>query len=380
MGSASCSDSPSSEQIRIVLEVTLLASVRLVDLDGTAPSGRVDVEFDSVITAIRPAGPVPAGSVDGGGRFLLPGLIDTHIHLGSRHALGAAARAGVTTLIDLGTYPDRLIAEQRREPGAPAIVSAGSAASAPGSSQIVRMGFPTESGVSDPEDADRYLAWRMDNGADVVKIIIEDPDATDVPALDVPTITALVDGAHERGLLTVAHVVTAAAFERGLDAGVDVLTHAPLDRPLPESTIRRMLEAGTFSSPTLIMMRTMARARLGDHAEPAFANALESVRRLHQAGVPIVAGTDANETPIAAVPHGASIHDEIALLQQVGMSGAEALRAATSGAAAAFRLTDRGHVDEGLRADLLLVERDPIADTAAARIPAAVWIGGSAVS
>lgn len=147
--------------------------------------------------------------IDGTGQFLLPGLIDTHVHLGSRGALLNAVRAGVTTVVDLGTHPDDVIKVLRAEPGLPAIISAGSAASAPGSNQIAVMGFPISSGVVGPDDAERFLDWRVENGSDLIKIIIEDPAATDVPALDPTTLTALVEGAHRRGLLCVAHVITA---------------------------------------------------------------------------------------------------------------------------------------------------------------------------
>lgn len=359
--------------------MTTVTNVRLPDLD-TTPNDLFEVSFDRTITAIRrTAGATPApGAVDGGGAFLVPGLIDTHVHLGSRTALTDAVRAGVTTLIDLGTHPDRLIAEQRTEQGVPSILSAGSAASAPGSIQIAAMGFPDISGVTGAADAERYLDWRAENDADLIKIIIEDPDATPVPGLAVETIAALVDGAHRRGLLTVAHVVTASSFVRGLDAGVDVLTHSPLDRPLPDDTVQRMLETRTTASPTLVMMRTMARARLGDRAEAAFGNAVESVRRMHAAGVPIIVGTDANEGPMAPVRHGQALHEELGLLQQAGLTAMDAVRAATSGAAAALRLTDRGRVAKGLRADLLLVRSDPRTDPAALRSPDTVWIGGIA--
>lgn len=357
---------------------TTVTDVRLTESDSEGRGGPFDVEFDGTITSVRETGTAAAGSdrVDGAGRFLVPGLIDTHIHLGSASALRSAVRAGVTTLVDLGTYPDSLIADQRQAQGAPSILSAGSAASAPGSSQIARMGFPGESGVTGAADAERYLDWRVANSADLVKIIIEDPAATEVPALDGPTITALVAGAHRRGLLTVAHVVTAGAFVRGLDAGVDILTHAPLDRPLPEDTVQRMLDAGTIASPTLVMMRVMAHARLGDRADAAFGNALESVRRMHTAGIPIIAGTDANETPIAPVRHGTSLHAEIGLLQDAGLSATEALHSATGGAAGALRLTDRGRVSTGLRADLLLVDGDPTIDPTVLADPTTVWVGG----
>ncbi|GAA4668068.1 amidohydrolase family protein [Frondihabitans cladoniiphilus] len=363
------------------MTVTII-DVRLASLDATMQAGPVDVEFDGIIRAVRPAGAQAAVGdvVDGAGKVLLPGLIDTHVHLGSHASLESAVRAGVTTMIDLGTHPDSVIAEQRALTGVPSLLSAGSAASAPGSTQIAMMGFPAESGVTDEHDAERYLDWRTENGSDLIKIIVEDPNATDTPALGIPTITALVDGAHRRGLLTVAHVVTADAFVRGLDAGVDILTHAPLDRPLPNETIARMLELGTIASPTLVMMGVMARARLGDRAEAAIGNTIESVRRMHAAGIPVIAGTDANESPFAPVAHGAGLHTEIRLLQEAGLSATEALVAATTGAAAAFGLADRGAVEIGRRADLLLVDQDPTIDTSALEQPTAVWVGGVAVA
>ena len=213
--------------------VTTVTNVRLTGPDSDGPGAARDVEFDGVICAVREPSsePVSGDVVDGQGRFLVPGLIDTHVHLGRPTALKLAVRAGVTTVVDLGTYPDSLVTDQRSMRGLASILSAGSAACAPGSSRMARMGFPAESGVTGTADAERYLDWRTDHAVDLVKIITEDPAATDVPALDVATITALVAGAHRRGLLTVAHVVTAGAFVRGLDAGVDILTHAPLDRP-----------------------------------------------------------------------------------------------------------------------------------------------------
>ena len=242
------------------------------------------------------------------------------------------------------------------------------------------MGFPAESGVSDPEDAARYLDRRVEHGADLLKIIIEDPAVTDVPALDVPTLAALVSGAHDRGLLCVAHVVTPGAFDRGLAADVDILTHVPLEGMLSEATIVRMLAQGTVASPTLTMMRAMARALFPDRAVAALGNALECVRALHEAGVPIIVGTDANETAFAPVSHGASLHDEIELLQQAGLSPLEALHGATAGAAAALQRTDRGRVATGLRADLVLVDADPYEDPGVLRAPHAVWVAGERVA
>lgn len=361
---------------------TTITDVHLFDVpDRTAT---YDVRLmQGTIRAIEPAGSARTEGyvVAGRGRMLLPGLIDTHVHLRESDEMRAATHAGVTTVVELGTHPDELITRLRAEDGVCDLISAGSAASAPGSTQIAIMGFPPESGVNSPVDAERYIAWRASAGADLIKIIIEDPDATDVPALSPETLAALVAAAHERNLRTVAHVVTAAAFTRGLDAGVDILTHVPLDRPLPEQTAQRMAETGTIAAPTLIMMHGIAKARLGEHAEQAFSHSTDSVRRMHRAGVRIISGTDANATPgsPSPVPHGSALHDELDLLRKAGLTATEACTAATSGAAAALRLTDRGHVAIGQRADLLLTDDNPVENPTTARTPAAVWVAGQRV-
>lgn len=353
--------------------MTVLCNVHIFDPESPASAGEpVDVEFDDTITAIRPAAdPDPSSAAT-----VLPGLIDTHVHLGERSRLVDAVRSGLTTVVDLGTHPDSLVAGLRTDAELPNILSAGSAASAPGSTQIQMMGFPAESGVTGPADAERFLDWRTDNGVDLIKIIIEDPDATETPALDIPTLRAIVDGARKRGLLTVAHAVTAASFDRGLDAGVGVLTHIPFDRPLPEATVARIVETGTIVSPTLVMMRAIADARLGEHADAAMELAVGNVRALLDGGVTVIAGTDANETPFAPVHHGPSLHAELDYLVQAGMSPAEAIRAATSAAAETFRLGDRGRIVEGARADLIVVDGDPLADLSVLSSPAEVVVGG----
>jgi hypothetical protein len=97
---------------------------------------------------------------------------------------------------------------------------------------------------------------------------------------------------------------------------------------------------------------------------------LTSVARLHAAGVPILAGTDA---PNRGTATGVSMHRELELLVHAGLTATEALAAATSSPAKAFSLADRGRIAVGCRADLLLVEGDPTADILAARNIVSVW-------
>jgi len=104
--------------------------------------------------------------------------------------------------------------------------------------------------------------------------------------------------------------------------------------------------------------------------------ARESVRRLHAAGVPILAGTDA---PNPGTAHGVSLHGELVELVAAGLSPLEALKAATSVPADAFGLPLRGRIVAGHRADLLLVEGEPDVDIEATRAIVSIWKNGYAV-
>jgi hypothetical protein len=100
------------------------------------------------------------------------------------------------------------------------------------------------------------------------------------------------------------------------------------------------------------------------------------VRALHAAGISVLAGTDAGNPGTA---HGASLHGELALLVRAGLSPEQALRAATAAPAEAFGLGDRGRIAVGQRADLVLVDGDPLADISATRNIVRIWKNGVAV-
>ena len=376
--------------------MTTIANVRL--LAGTELTEPCDVSFHGpLIDTVEPAAPDrPRDAVDGTGRVLLPGLFDTHVHLSARSELEAMAAAGVTTAFDLGSHPASLVDALRNLPGLTDIRSAGSAASAPGSLQSTAMGFPGDSVVAGPDDVAAFLAARTADHVDLIKIIVEDPASTSA-ALSAGSIAAIVTGARDRDLQTVAHATTPTAFRLAVEAGVDVVTHVPLSGVLDDDVLERMLTQGTVASPTLIMMKRVATsgttpgqaldgaAPMSAHPgydERSFEAALDAVRRLHDAGVPIILGTDAN--PFVGMPihvaHGTAVHDELALLVEAGLTPGEALYAATAGAAAALRLPDRGSVRPGLRADLILVDGDPTADVAAAGRCQMVWAAGRPVA
>jgi hypothetical protein len=153
----------------------------------------------------------------------------------------------------------------------------------------------------------------------------------------------------------------------------------PIDAVLDDDAVQRMRDAGMVSVPTLTMMECVAqlRAAMGLRYE----HARDTVTKFHQAGVPVLAGTEANSgTGVPASPrHGESMHHELELLVAAGLSPAEALRGATAAVAEIFGLRDRGVIAPGKRADLLLVDGDPTVDITATRNISAVWIAGERV-
>ena len=348
------------------MPTTILADVRVFDGDLIL-DGSYDVSVDGpVITAVEPGGTTPqAGAtiVGGRGAVLLPGLIDAHVHLRGPGDLEELARWGVTTALDMGSWPPALIDELRRA-GSTDVRSTGAGAVGAGSMTAKMPGRPADSIVTTPEEGRRFVAARVAEGVDYIKVIIDPPGRG---GLQQEAVAAIIQAAHDAGRMVVAHASHTGAVAMAQAAGADVLTHAPLDAALDEAAIADVVRSHRTSVPTLTMMEGVA----ANAPVPGldYRHARDSVAALHQAGVPIVLGTDANQAPgvPANVPYGESAHRELELLVETGLSPAEALHAATGAAADRFGLRDRGRIVPGLRADLLLVDGDPTTDITATR-------------
>ncbi len=322
-----------------------------------------DVVIDGSVIGTDAAG---ALDVETGG-YLIPGLIDCHAHVVGADTLATFADHGVTTVLDMGN-PATMLAALRGAEGVADLRAAGPVSTSPTSAHAQRMQAPPPLLVASADEADAWVGARVDEGADYIKVVI------DLPGFDQETVDALVAAAHTHGKKVVAHASRSDAVTMAHRAGVDVLTHAPLDRAIDETQAAELVAAGTIIVPTLVMMRGMADAIPVLFYEPAQA----SVRALHAAGMPILAGTDANAVPSApsSPPFGASLHDELGLLVDAGLTPAEALDAATSLPAEQFGLRDRGRIAAGLRADLVLLENDPLVDIGATRSIRGVWCAG----
>ena len=366
------------------MTTTLVKNVSV--FDGRELIGPTMVVIDGGLIGAEPRDGAPLDGVviDGSGMTLLPGLIDTHVHLDGRGSLEQAREWGVTTMLDMGSWPPSAVQALRGLDGLPDIRSSHEPASAPGGTQTTKMGCPIDTVVKHPDEAEGWVAIRVAEGADYIKIIVEDPARMGSAALDLPRIGALVAAAHARGLKTIAHATTADAIALAVAGGIDVVTHAPLDRPIDAAVVVTMAKKGIVSLPTLVMMQGANTAAacgcLGPHAGPTdYAHCRDSVTSMHRAGLVMLAGTDANTAAgaPAKIAHGKAMHQELALLVEAGLTPMDALRSATSLAAEYFGLDDRGVIAAGRRADLLLVDGDPTVDIAATRQIRKVWCGGA---
>jgi imidazolonepropionase-like amidohydrolase len=353
-------------------EKIALTNVRVFD-------GRELRESATVVIEGGVVGNDAAGAriIDADGATLLPGLIDAHVHLLNEGNVQQLADFGVTTALDMGAWPPAVVDSLRNRTGTADIRSAGIPATTAGSVHSRLPEWPAEELVDGPRGAARFVTDRIAEGVDYIKLIV------DIPGPDQETLDALVASSHQHGKLTVAHAVSTAAFDMALRAGVDMITHAPLDRRLTEPIAARILAQKCVMIPTLTVMKGIVRvaaARPGGTpaAGPSYESARGSVTELHRAGVPILAGTDANDG--AGMPfsprHGESLHDELELLTDAGLSTVEALRAATVLPAQHFGLRDRGVIESGRRADLVLIDGDPVADIRATRLIRRVWCAG----
>lgn len=316
-----------------------------------------------------------ATRIDGGGLVLLPGLIDSHCHPSTVTHLESLAKHGVTTGLMMACFKEEMCTSLANHPGLPDIRFASAPASSPGSTHgnITSIIDPTLV-ISNVSGIPEWMRRQLSSTSfqpNYIKIIASKP------GFDQSSLNALVIEAKKQGKISVMHASAQEAFTQAIQSKTKHIHHVPLDLPLPANSpfLRQMKQGGQIATPTLTMMRSIALAGRGTDNYTA---ALLTTRALHRSGIPILAGTDANEASVvpARVPFGKSMGDELDNLVEAGLSHLEALRAATVLPALHFGLKDRGAIRPGMRADLVLVEGNPLEDIKAVRNVKRVYVGG----
>ena len=365
------------------------------DGETFVPGGaQIQIEGGRIV-AVRPAhAPIPHGLTvfDHPAATVLPGLIDTHVHLVAgdepdalaldahrdpaereqviRRSLLAQLRAGVTTVRDLGDHRFAVLERTVRD-DEPAVIGAGPPITS------VNGHCAALGGEAAGERALRAaVEERYDRGATVIKMVVSGGAMTagsDLLRLQfgVAEVRVVVAAAHRRGLPVTAHAHPVSAVRVCLAAGVDGIEHCTcltatgIDTPdsiIEALAARRVRVCPTFGRlpalpPSPQAVEVMRRTGM------TLAARFAQVGRLYAAGVPVLAGSDAGIHP--AKPHGVLPY-AVEELTRSGLPVGAALRAATSGAAEACGLAGTaGRLWPGLAADLVVVDGDAARDVLA---------------
>ncbi len=407
-GCSSSTMAPQTGNAPVVGNSFVIQDVRV--FDGTRVSEHLQVVVQSGRIARIGRGRAPAGLpvISGAGKTLLPGLIDAHAHVGSEGALRSALRFGVTTELDMLTSIAFARTQQPRRDSLNRtdladLYSAGSPVTSP-------RGLGTEFGIPFPTldagaNAAAFVRDRIAEGSDYIKILYE-PQAPLFTTISQETLREVVAAAHAQGVLAVVHISSLIGARDAVAAGADGLAHVFSDTLIDEAFAKEIARKGVFVTGTLSIFGAFQGSGLGpaliadpriapyltegqrttlssrgpgpDHAMAPYLvrfnldRAIENVRRLHRAGVRVLAGTDAPNL----TSHGASLHGELQLLTLAGFTPLEALVAATSAPAEAFRLVGRGRIVPGAIADLVLVDGNPLADITASRAIVRIFKNG----
>ena len=389
-GAAAQSSQPSADRSLVVRDVTLI--------DGTGRAAQAHVSI--VVRAGRVSRIVPgeAGNeaeltINGAGLFAIPGLFDAHVHLSpapwSQRAdqLNRLLLGGVTSVFDLAgdarEVGDFARATLAGEIDGPSIfycaLMAGPAFFTDPRVVASSLGFaagqaPWNLSVTSDTDIVRAVAGAKGTGATAIKIYA---------ALDATEARRIIQEASRQGLRTVAHATVFPAKPSDLvEAGVTMLAHAAYlvwegsppsvdftkravgdfehvrpDGPEIDKVLSAMVARGTGLNPTLWIFNQSQDAAAG--ARKVWMNAV--TRRAADAGVRIVAGTDGlldahDSSPI--------LHRELeALVTGAGLTPMQALLAATRDAARTIGVeADRGTIEPGRAADLVLLDANPLDD------------------
>jgi len=388
------------------------------------------------IVAIGPAQavqvPPEATRIDGRGRWLIPGLVDAHVHFDlsgtlyarpdiadlsawvsfaseqARHrarleeTFAAWLRSGVTGVVDIGGAPwtFHVRAQARGNPSAPRVAVAG-----PLVSMVARpeldAGGPVIVKVDTPEQARELVRRTLQSKPDYIKVWFIYRPGDDLAAQEA-IVRAAGQEAHAAGVRFAVHATELAVAKAALRAGADFLVHSVENEPVDEEFLAMARERGVLYCPTLYVYEGYglalsgrwrptpaerrfadpeALARMDDLLElpreqlPAWIrraieqnwsgheppHAVANLRRLLDAGIRVVVGSDAGNI---GTLHGPGIFREIASMARAGMSPLEILRAATTHGAYALGLGgEAGVIAEGALADLVILDADPLADT-----------------
>jgi imidazolonepropionase-like amidohydrolase len=352
----------------------LLREVNVVDVvNGRIVAGQTVLLRDGRIEAIGPAGSIVAPTarpIVASGHYLMPGLIDMHVHMRSAEVERYVVH-GITAVRNMwgySTLPALIGRITSRELRGPLIYSASPGLDAP-PAQWPETRLVTDSAAADLAVTDFAAAgWRFIKVYDrlspeVYRVIHRRADALGIRVVGHVPFAMTLEQALAEGQASIEHLI---GYERGLGGW------AALNASGLPARIQATRAAGTWNCPTLAIL-----TRLSDgvaNENQIIANRRRVARDLYQAGARLLIGTDAG---IDVTSAGASILEELEEFRTVGVTIPHILRIATHDAAEFLGgLDSLGTVTMGKRADLVLLDANPLESLDALRDPVAVVLGG----
>lgn len=394
----------------------LIRNVRVVDVSG----GSIDIGRSVLVRGdrIEAVGRFPGwsgASLDAAGAYLCPGLIDCHVHFfldagpdprasylrsddtelmaTARENARLAIEAGITTMRDcaapgplMGRFQGQVAAGE--VPG-PHIISCGYALMRPKGHCYFLGGE-----VATVREVSERIEWNLSHGAGFVKLMASGggltpgtiPHEADLP---VEIMKAAVREARANGVQITAHCHATDSIRRGIDVGLDMIEHASfVEAPgryrYDEDLTRQIRDAGIIVSPTVYSaLQTARRFRAAGAAHnPGDVAAVERLEgrlintgHFRRLGMKIIGGTDcgATNTPFN------SLVDELESYTEAGLTRSEALRSVTDLGATYLGLSRVGQIRPGHRADLTLLESNPLEGLEPLRRPLRVYKSGRLV-
>ncbi|KAI0425539.1 hypothetical protein F5Y09DRAFT_96756 [Xylaria sp. FL1042] len=319
--------------------------------------------------------------VDGTGQFLIPGLIDAHVHVPDVAGLATITSYGVTTVLNMACrdYAACAALRNNNQTNVASVLSSGIAAVGNGTGNGALQPSPDQLVYADT-DLPQLVIWAFGNGSDYYKIVAKPGSVTQEQQ------NIIVSTAHDNfDRQTMTHASDIVSYGEAVASKSDGIQHIPDDGLLSSCTIAAIKKNKQFVTPTMAIFKygynnPAVLAFLGrtNSTNATYAHVEENVRRLYQAGVPIIAGTDAVGAiaPGIDLPFGSTLHEELQLLNGIGLTPVEALRAGTIESATQHQLLDRGEIAVGKRADLVLLNSNPLLNISNTQDIVKVWVGG----
>jgi imidazolonepropionase-like amidohydrolase len=416
-------------------EVQVLSNFTLIDGTGKPPlhnagmiieNGRIT--WVGLLRELKK--PASANVVDLSGKYVMPGIIDLHTHLGNtigleqnakfftrenvEKNLATYASYGVTTVLSMGTDQDlifKLRDEQRAErPKTTRIYTAGQGF-------VFKGGYGGIAGVNKPvstvAEVDPAVAIQAEHHVDIIKLWMDDHLGT-FPKMPYPIARAIIESAHKRHLRVAAHIFYLQDAKELVNDGVDGLAHSVRDKPVDSELIRAMKAHGTwqlaetlsreaslfiygrtpFFASDPFFTRGVSADVLKTIKDPAYQAKIrtdpdfskyEGFLRMAQANLKTLAnakvkyafGTDTG--PPGRIP-GYFDHWELQLMVESGLTPMQTIEAATRSAAEFLHANDLGTLERSKWADLVVLTKDPLVDIKNTHSISAVYIAGNRVA